>query len=336
MDCVTNEQKIGYKSENNAIDIAKFICAVLVVGIHAKPFEFNIWLDRGFGIITRLCVPFFFICGSYFFFIKKAELKSYLLRICSLYVIWSVIYLPFQFKNISCRNSWEWMKYFVGKFFFNGINEHLWFLPAVMVSMILTYGLLHICSPKVLLLLSVVILIMGLCLSTWKPIIGKFPGGGGSLYGELKRVGTRNGLFYGLPYTILGALLAKRNTKVNGRKKQYFIGFVLSMCGLVLESFVAIIILHTDETVIWLFTFPAVYFLFLLLVQSQIEMDRRKAYSLRKLSTFVYLAHYLFIYAFENVLSNFIKYFLILLCTVIVGQVILILSDKIKAFKILY
>lgn len=108
------------------------------------------------------------------------------------------------------------------------------------------------------------------------------------------------------------------------------------MGGLVLESFVAIIILHTDETVIWLFTFPAVYFLFSLLVQSQIEMDRRKAYSLRKLSTFVYLAHYLFIYAFENVLSNFIKYFLVLLCTVIVGQVILILSDKIKAFKILY
>ena len=52
------------KNENTTIDVFKFIFSILVVGIHTEPFGWNIWLDRGFGIITRLCVPFFFVVGG--------------------------------------------------------------------------------------------------------------------------------------------------------------------------------------------------------------------------------------------------------------------------------
>lgn len=52
------------KNENTTIDVFKLLFSILVVGIHTEPFGWNIWLDRGFGIITRLCVPFFFIVGG--------------------------------------------------------------------------------------------------------------------------------------------------------------------------------------------------------------------------------------------------------------------------------
>jgi hypothetical protein len=39
---------------NGAIDILKFVMAILVVGIHTEPFGFNIWLDWGFGLVTRV------------------------------------------------------------------------------------------------------------------------------------------------------------------------------------------------------------------------------------------------------------------------------------------
>ena len=51
------------KNSNVAIDIVKLIFAYLVVAIHTEPFGFSFWLDKGFGIITRLCVPFFFVAS---------------------------------------------------------------------------------------------------------------------------------------------------------------------------------------------------------------------------------------------------------------------------------
>lgn len=88
------------EQENLTIDIMKFLMAILVVGIHTSPFSFKIWLDRGFGIITRLCVPFFFATSAYYFFLRERSLKSYLLRILELYVIWSLIYLPFDITGV--------------------------------------------------------------------------------------------------------------------------------------------------------------------------------------------------------------------------------------------
>lgn len=88
-------QDVKKQQINSAIDIMKLVMAVLVVGIHTEPFHANIWLDRGFGMITRLCLPFFFAASAYFFFKSGKPLKAYLGRIILLYAVWSFIYLPF-------------------------------------------------------------------------------------------------------------------------------------------------------------------------------------------------------------------------------------------------
>ena len=53
-------KSIGTK-EYAAVDIFKFLCAVLVIIIHTKPFENVFWIDAAFGVITRFAVPFFFV-----------------------------------------------------------------------------------------------------------------------------------------------------------------------------------------------------------------------------------------------------------------------------------
>ncbi|WP_420341571.1 acyltransferase family protein [[Clostridium] aminophilum] len=63
------------KSINTTVDLVKLIMAFLVVCIHTEPFGFNFWLDKGFGIVTRLCVPFFFVSSAYFCW-KTTELSK--------------------------------------------------------------------------------------------------------------------------------------------------------------------------------------------------------------------------------------------------------------------
>lgn len=53
-------EKLKKRQSYIGVDIVKFICAILVIGIHTQPFEFNFILDKGYGMISRLAVPFFF------------------------------------------------------------------------------------------------------------------------------------------------------------------------------------------------------------------------------------------------------------------------------------
>ena len=69
---------MGIQSKNlSAIDFAKFVFAILVVGIHTSPLSG--WSEfAGFvfeDIIAGLAVPFFFMTSCYFFFSKLTFAK---------------------------------------------------------------------------------------------------------------------------------------------------------------------------------------------------------------------------------------------------------------------
>ena len=95
------------KRSNYTIDIARFVMAILVIGIHTEPFTNNIWLDRGYGILTRQCVPFFFVASGYFFIKNKASIYKTFFRLMLLYVVWSAIYLPFDVSELRGGGSFN-------------------------------------------------------------------------------------------------------------------------------------------------------------------------------------------------------------------------------------
>lgn len=159
------------REENTTVDIIKFIMAILVIGIHTEPFSFNIWLDRGYGIITRLCVPFFFIIGAYYFFLRNKPLKKYLMRILGLYVLWSIIYLPFDITRLHQMD----VPSILYRYLWAG-NEHaLWYLWGTITATLIVYFLRKKLSTQTVLLISSLLLIVGCLGSTWSPLMNQMP-----------------------------------------------------------------------------------------------------------------------------------------------------------------
>ena len=130
------------KPQNSAIDLMKFVCALLVVGIHTEPFSFSSVLDNAFGFVNRIAVPFFFIASSYFFFMKSLNfhrLGHYVKRIFILYAIWFIIYICFDWLYLSTPvNSQTFFDFFIYGF------QHFWYLQATIIAICLYVGLLHL------------------------------------------------------------------------------------------------------------------------------------------------------------------------------------------------
>ena len=82
------------------LDLLKYIMAIMIVAIHATPFE-GMSIKPWLLVIMNWGVPVFFMLSSLFFMRKVREkgaewslLRSYLKRIGLMYGIWFIINLP--------------------------------------------------------------------------------------------------------------------------------------------------------------------------------------------------------------------------------------------------
>jgi surface polysaccharide O-acyltransferase-like enzyme len=170
---VNIDKELVQHNEKSTIDVMKFIMAILVVGIHTEPFGFNIWLDRGFGIITRVCVPFFFVAGSYFFFQGNKSFWKYLSRIAELYIIWSIIYLPFDISGLKQMSISE----ILVRYLWSGNDHALWYLCGTISGTLVVYLLQKVFSDLHTVLITTAFLIVGCMGSTWAPLVENIIGG---------------------------------------------------------------------------------------------------------------------------------------------------------------
>ena len=300
------------------IDCMRMVMAVLVIGIHTEPFGFNIWLDRGFGILTRVCVPFFFVTGAYFYWLKEKGAISYIKRLLRLYAVWSLIYLPFDIKELS-RLSFVKILY---RFFWAG-NEHaLWYLWGSIVGFIITYLLLKVFRPKTVMIIAAVFLVAGCAKSTWSPLVEHLFSVRISDW-----LGSRNGLFYAFPYTALGMIISKSSGRGKEKSLSYIMaGLALSLTALLFESFIFVLYFHTNSTILWLSVFPYAYFVFLLCINTSIHVHKSKALFLRRLSMLTYAGQFLFIPYFTRYMSTYALFAVVSISTCMFGCIVLYLS----------
>lgn len=161
--------------EYKGLDIMKFVMAIVVVAVHARPeMAINSSVVRQIiDAIYSLAVPFFFMASGFLLFRKislplteegEQRIKSYLARICRLYLVWTIIYLPltiygFYIDGLSpikagvvfLRNI-----LLVGE---NYMSWPLWYLLALIVSVGIIYGLLKLKVSKNL------IVVCGICMA---------------------------------------------------------------------------------------------------------------------------------------------------------------------------
>lgn len=110
---------------SNIIDIIKFFCCLMIVGLHINPFLLNGDVSYMFTQSPfRIAIPFFLISTGYFFAgMEPAKRSSYLKRLYFLYLFASVIYIPIYIKD---------------GIFFVFVNfllafHHLWYLITVAI-----------------------------------------------------------------------------------------------------------------------------------------------------------------------------------------------------------
>ncbi|MBQ4576748.1 MAG: acyltransferase, partial [Firmicutes bacterium] len=220
-----NPQNRRYAS----IDAARFFCALLVVAIHVRPLETytelgNFLLDKG---LCRIAVPFFFLVSGFFWARKPMTVKSlgsFLGRILILYALWTAIYYPIVVESQNMTNYWR-------RCILSGSYYHLWYYPAMIVAVLLTWFGFRLLAPRAALTKPLnnrggaVVLIALVCYA-----VGCM---GESYYGffaDNEAVttlaekyfalfwSTRSGLFFGFFFFALGAYLQKVRWTMSRRK----------------------------------------------------------------------------------------------------------------------
>ena len=334
------------KREYAAIDIAKLICALLVVAIHTEPFASNFWLDKGFGVLTRIPVPYFFMASGYFLFLADkektsfAKLKKYCLRILLLYAVWSVFYLPLLYSKCTATGVFNKALFFKSIFWL-GTQGHLWYLIASIVAAIMTWGFLRVTTLKKTVVIAFIFLIFGTLFSNYAPLIHKLSakegGGINMIFSVLQVIGTRNGIFYGFFYVALGALIAGGSCAF--KMRTYAIAFLISFMALAVEGLIAVKFVGSRDTNLWFSAPPLIWSVFMATLQLNPSIGKNTALMCRNGSTLIYTSHRLFIAFLISVCAmkdGMLLFIATTVLTLLFSTVVLLLKNRIRIFKYLY
>lgn len=302
--CRANFEKQEFHYEN--LDFMRYLCALIIVIMHLRPYLNEIdMLDLLFNnIISRICVPFFFIVSGYFVARKSKEqsdyLRKYIKGMIPCYIFWSIVYIPLglsYIQELGIPVVLFPVALLIGFLYF-GTYYHLWYFPALFLSLILVRFWCKRFSIKSLLLVAFVLL----CLGASETYYGMLPEGiqhfFTTYYFNIFYT-TRNFLFFGLFYVALGYFLGSRK-----RKYVAYSGllFVLSSVLLVIEVLVLQGFERLDSNIMFA-CIPMVYSMFHFLVYFKEVCPLRFRYSYRDLSKYYYFIHPLLIFIFLGLSS---------------------------------
>ncbi len=299
--------KAEHKKEYAAVDLFKFICAILVVVIHAKPFENIFWLDAGIGLVTRFAVPYFFLSSSYFLFKKllncetfKEKFKvyfAYFLRLIRFYAIWFVIFNLVDVAFGSHINSPMW---YLKQFVFTTNGSPLWFMSALIWGSLIVFLLSCVLNKYLVFGISCALWLLGYMLSTLLGVTSEW--GFIALINKnvTPIIGTQNGFYFALPYVALAAIMATQTIKKEHKKNAILTGLFFILLGV--ESVVAVMFLNAPFTFLWLSALPMAYFAMRLTLTIEIKPNPIFFY-MRKTSTMIYVLHYVVIKILKAIFS---------------------------------
>lgn len=242
------------RKQYNAVDLVKFLCAIMVVMIHIAPFgtngkyEFLNYVIQDYA--TRIGVPFFFVASGFFLYKKSTyeefnvqPSKKYILKILKLYVIWSIIYMPLSISHIFVdeKGVLHGILVYLRNIFFVGSYLQLWYLNATIVGVgLVSFLLYRKCRIKSIIIASAILYTLGLLAQSWfgiiKPLSTNLPNIWMLLKLIQKIIGTtRNGLFEGFLFIAIGMIFAFLKIRIDVKKATC--GFVISYLLMFIESF---------------------------------------------------------------------------------------------------
>jgi len=329
------------------IDYFKLIAAFMVVMIHTRPFTEFIELGSYIGLfssyvytITNWGVPFFFCCSGFFFHKQLQKHNKILLQIKRLfifYLIWSVIYAPIDILMAIIEGKFT-LAYYLKKFFILGSHFHLWYIPALIISIYIIYVLRN---HKILLIyISLILFIMGVIGGAYYNMIKEIPVLEDFYYNFDSFEKIRRIFYLGLPFTYLGYLISSyidsKKIKVNISLLNLFllISSILYFGEIILIMFFK---LQRDiiTTFFLLFLVTAIFFKGLSLSFSY-KHTVKTAYTCRLVSNCIYFVHPLVIYLLNFLIKDIVLKSPTFLCisTFVISGLIGLLIMKINNPKL--
>lgn len=317
------------------VDLLKYICALLVVSIHIAPlssyfevFPLTKYLNYGIqNYVARIAVPFYFAAAGFFLF-RKIDFYKFDISTTKDYV----------FKSLRLLGVWTVL-------LFVGSTAHLWYMGGLVVAVCFLSVLLYKrVSLKKMIVIASLLYVIGLL---GDPYFGLF-----NVLQNYKAVNyatkayfvifgtTRNGLFMGFPFLLLGGVIEKK--KVSIKPLYATAGFILSMLLLLCEAFLIRKYELPKDVNMYFFLVPALFFLLVFSVNVRVQQGGIFFRKLRNISIIVYFFH-MFVYQWIvwgwkavdrlfgiNINNSLINYLLTVVITTILGILIDCLSKKEK------
>ena len=289
------------KQAYNNIDCIKVCMAVLVVATHTSFFSFIKSPEIYKAVFTSLSVkvPFFYAASGFLVWNKVYDasnedklcrLKGWICKTLRLYLIWTLIYMPFTIYGfyLDGLSPLKSIGVFFRNFLLVGQNFYswqLWYLLGTLVAAIIVYLLIKVkCKLILMYCLAAVFAIIGILLDYCAS--NNYLHDLTSLYFKLFTT-TRNGFFQGFPYIMIGISVANDGIiKSKGK-----------LCLILLLAFIA----HMLE--FKLATFIMTYALFSLVIQFDLRPRQDQLYKhFRLASTVVYLVHMIWVGVFTFII----------------------------------
>ena len=339
------KNNISEKTEYIYADYFRLICAIGIVALHLDPFsDINKYANFFVGsVLTRLCVPFFFLLSGFFLKDKLNDwnkLSRYVLHLIKLYLVYTILYLPvnyFEYKD-NGKSFLDDVLNLVKKFFFVGSYGQLWYFLALIFATFFLYVLVSKLqvNDKAMMVITTVLFVIGLFFRVYdKPIR--------DIVDEIRIVAlydsifktTRNGLFFGLPFVYWGNLIWKKKLVVE-RKKCGFL-FVITVALLTLEALFAHNVIGASQLDM-LLLLPISSILFVIIVLSK-NIDYSKesvGVWCRKASVLIFGFHLLINFVLSRCAENngvefgSIQRFIIVVAVNVLISIIVIFSGRFR------
>lgn len=342
--------KLNYQNLN----ILKYILSILIIILHLRPFlNSSNELDLAFNnIVTRICVPIFFIITGYFVAKKektnKNYIKEYIKKIIPLYLVWSLLYIPVIVGTII--QYLPIINEYISKInitlplliilsivllpiivlvalCYTGVYYHLWYFPATIFSLLVLKKWKQKFNIKYLLVISFILLLFG-ATETYYGVLPLSIKRTISYYYNIFFT-TRNFLFFGLFYVVLGYYVG---TKEKAYSKYCFLKLIVSFFLLTFEA----ILLHDTDRLnsnILLSCVPLTYYLFISSIYITNKM--KSNFQFGTYSKYYYLIHPMVIFVISLLYKNISHYpylniLIVLLTTHITSSLIIKLKEKNK------
>ena len=315
----------------NAIDLTKFIFAFIVILVHTYPF-YESYETIGFissNIIGRIVIPFYLVCAGYFFQLglstnNENYYKRYIKKLIKLYLIWSIITIPAGMLLLSKFidvNPLTGISGLIIGFIYSGTYYHLWYMAALIFSIIILYHLNKRFRLRTLLIITFILYIIGLTETYYYLLVHLGINHLIEPYFNLF-ITTRNGLFFGLLFVCIGMTLAKYPCKIKYLKTNIIIFTVL----LFIEAFIVKNYNLALDYNMYLSNVPLIYFLvsYLLKLDINYNLDYKK---LRNYSTLMYFSHGMFLEYIPFIFNIYNEHGLfrissVLICTLLTSIII--------------